>query len=150
DAAPPVSTDTPSYDPAACPTTRDESEAIHAASEQDVRAASIGRWVNCHAERYYSGVGDLPGMWNGARGIEFADEADKWTVYYLNDDLSRDLSPRGHGRVEYVNCSQRYPAGCQLSLLALDGNANADVNALFWRDGFRDWFYDHYYFARVR
>jgi hypothetical protein len=153
--APPASTappapPAPQYDPAACPTTRGEADAVRATTEAELRAASIGRWVSCHAERYYTGTGELPGMWNGARGIEFAEEGGQWTYYYLHDDLSRDTSPKGHGHVMFVDCQPRNPTGCQVQLLVGETTGDADMNLLFWQDGFRDWLYDHYEFARAR
>jgi hypothetical protein len=91
-------------------------------------------------------------MWNGAAGIEFAEESGAWAFYDLlaaQGGLVRDTSDAGHGRVLFVNCEARTPMGCQLQLDAVDGRSNADVNVVFWPDGFRDWLYDHYEFARA-
>jgi hypothetical protein len=139
--------------PAACPLARPVSDSVAVSAQQDCEARSLGRWALCHAERDYTGSGDLPSMWNGADGIEYADENGAWRFYYLrkqpDGSLARIPGLAYYGSVEFIAVIQG--GQCDVTLRAEDGKSDAYNRFQFWDSpaAYRDFVYDIYDFVRV-
>jgi hypothetical protein len=139
--------------PPACPLVRPVSEAVAVSAQQDCEARSLGRWALCHAERDYTGTGDLPSMWNGADGVEYTEENGAWRFYYLrkqpDGSLARIPGLAYDGAVEFMAVIQG--GQCDVVLRAEDGKSDAYNRFQFWDSppAYRNFVYDIYDFVRV-
>jgi hypothetical protein len=138
--------------PAACPLIRLASSSVAVSGQDDCKSKSLGRWALCHAERDYTGKGDLPAMWNGADGVEYADENGAWTFYYLrkqpDGSLARIPGLAYYGRVEFTTV---FDGKCDVTLRAEDGKSDAYNRFQFWDApaAYRDFVTDIYDFVRI-
>lgn len=135
----------------ACPSQRPVSQALPLGSDAACKAASMGRWAMCSGKQSYSGSAELGTLWNGAAGLEFAEENGHWVFYYLQTSdtgLVRDTSLPRHGRVEMVTT---FDDKCDVILRAEDGQSDAYHRFEFWGnpDAYRDYVYDIYDFVKV-